>query len=195
MCFYGGSNLEKTPLAGTLASEVASMEQEGEVFVPYYIKVGTVESLRQAEKSYLLRDNVPILFGEVTPGKKLGSRCVMDIDGIRKMTEIVDTMGLDGLNDDISFRENQARVFTSNASCPNTWHYDLPKTAWVDPPATRLSYGSDVLAVFKHVAFARVSRSVVSAETRTKFESARMGGIASDVLNPQPASSSKCSIH
>jgi len=186
LCIHGGSNLGKTPLARSLVSEVAGVEQSIDTFPPYYIKVETVDLLREAVKVNLMRDNVPILFDEITPGKKRGSRHEMSLEDIKKMCEIVDNTGLDGRNDDIAFRDNQARVFTSNASCPHSWHYDLPRSVWNDSQEDRLKYSSDVLAVFKRVAFANVTHSVVSAENRARFERARMGNGADAVLNPQP---------
>ena len=136
----------------------------------YFVKVGTVDALREVVDRGLMQKNVPVLFDEVTVGRMRGTRPCMSLEDMKHLCEILETTTVDGRNNDISFHLNQPRIFTSNAWGPHSWHRDLPPMVFTDSPRMRQSYEADVKAVFKRVVFAQVNTCLISQEMRDNHQ-------------------------
>ena len=156
LVLHGDSDVGKTQIALSLLSEVAVELQKDENYRRYFLKVGTVDSLRECAEQALMKQNIPILFDEITPGKARGSRSCMSLEDIKHVSEIPETTSVDARNNDISFYSNQPRVFTTNAYGPHGWHPDLPTDVFNLSSNARRHFEADVKAVFKRVVFASV---------------------------------------
>jgi len=166
----GQSDLGKTALACSLAAYLATHDQ-GER--PYYLKVGTVDILREAVKDGLMCDNVPIVLDEVTPGAARGTRPPTTLHDVKRLCEVEGTTTTDGRNNDIVFKSDQPRIFTTNAMCPFDWHAKLPGDIWVMSAASRALLQPDVKAVFKRCVFAVVASGLIPQAVRVSFAESR----------------------
>ena len=166
----------KTQLALSMAAELAIELQNNAN--AYFIKVGTVDSLREVINRNLMAENVPIVFDEVTVGLMRGTRPSMTLEDVKHLCEIVETTTVDGRNNDISFYKNQPRIFTSNAKSPQLWHRDLPYNVWTDDALSRKTYEPDIKAIFKRVVFAEVPVSLISEERRREHQQSLLGASA-----------------
>jgi hypothetical protein len=179
LVLHGDAGLGKTPLAMTLLTMITNKLQSDRAWKPYYIKVGTVEGLRDASSSNLMRSLVPILFDDISPDRACGTRRGMPLDDVKLLCEVTQSSTVHARCKDISFATDQPRMFTSNALNPYDWHDGLPAGVFNVTPAQRLSYSPNVKAAFKRIAFAFVPCSLVPAAVRTQHQQARLGGGAS----------------
>jgi hypothetical protein len=153
----------KTPAARSLCVELAHIlnadeNEEGEG--PYYIKVGTVDSLRKVQGD--LRAGTPLLFDDITPSAKRGTRSAMTIEELKHITNVDGAESCEGRSNDITISDECPRIFTSNASTPTEWCVDLPDVRAL-PQSARLTACSDnALAIFKRVAFMQVYEPLIS---------------------------------
>jgi hypothetical protein len=166
----GQSDLGKTALASSVCAFLARADQSEH---PYYLKVGTVDILREAVKDGLMSENVPILLDEVTPGAPRGSRPAMTLHELKRLCEVEGSSTTDGRNNDISFKAGQARVFTTNAMCPFDWHPNLPGDIWVMSAQSRALLQPDIKAVFKRCVFAVVADNIIPHSVRASFADGR----------------------
>ena len=179
LVLHGDSNLGKTQLALSLASELALELQRDSDSVAYFLKVGTVDSLRDVSDRNLMAENIPVLFDEVTVGRMRGTRPCMSLEDVKHLCEILETTTVDGRNNDISFYHNQPRRFTSNALGAHEWHRELPYRVFSDDPIIRKNYCPDVKAVFKRVMFAEVQTCLISQAMRDEHQRNLTGAAAS----------------
>ena len=159
--------------------------QKDENFKSYFLKVGTVDSLRDCADQALMKQNIPILFDEITPGKARGTRSCMSLEDVKHVCEIPETTSVDARNNDISFHSNQPRIFTTNAYGPHGWHNDLPADVFNMSDNARRHLEADVKAVFKRVVFASVDASVISQQMRDVHRAALFGASASSSSSNQ----------
>ena len=126
-----------------------------------------------------MKAGVPILFDEITPGKGRGTRPGMMLEDIKHMCEVSLNSTVDGRCRDISFHQDQPRIFTSNAYGPHGWHPELPAGVWEQPSDVRKYYEPDVKAVFKRVVFCHVDTNIIPAVLRRAHRVSRFGTGAS----------------
>ena len=81
---------------------------------PYYIKVSSCDGLADAHRDHLMDANIPILFDEVRPGRPQGSRKPMDVENLKKITEVTSSTTLEARFRDIQLNYPQPRIFTFN---------------------------------------------------------------------------------
>eukprot|EP00973_Karenia_brevis_P040915 5660482-Karenia_brevis.AAC.1 len=103
----------------SLCACMARIHQHESDTDPYFIKVSTVDILRSAVKTGLMREGVPILFDELNPGQQRGSRPPHSIEDLKQMNEVFNTSSMNGRNSDIEFHALQPRITTCNASSPH----------------------------------------------------------------------------
>ena len=185
LVLHGDSDVGKTQVALSLLSEVAAELQQGENYRNYFLKVGTIDSLRECADQALMKQNIPILSDEITPGKARGTRCGMSLEDVKHVCEIPETTSVDARNNDISFHSNQPRIFTSNAYGPHGWHNDLPADVFNMSNNTRVHLDAHVKAVFKRVVFASVDANVISQQMRDAHREALFGVSASSSSSNQ----------
>jgi hypothetical protein len=173
LVLHGDAGLGKTPLAMSLLAEIAAILQRGAPWRAYYIKVGTVEGLRDAASGGLMKAKIPVLFDDLSPDKACGTRSGMPIEGLKLLTEVTQSSSVHARFKDLNFSVDQPRIFTSNAMSPNGWHNGLPMDPWSVSDAVRCSYDSHVKAVFKRCVFAFVPQSLVSPAVRAAHQAAR----------------------
>jgi hypothetical protein len=177
LVLHDDSNSGKTQLALSLAAEISLELQRKANLPPYFIKVGTVDALREAIDRNLMAPNIPILFDECTAGRMSTSPC-MSLEDVKHLCEILETTTVDGRNNDISFHRNQRRIFTSNAWAPHGWHRELPSRVFRDNTAIRKNYEPDVTAVFKRVVFAEVPTCLIGQAMRDEHQRSLTGAAA-----------------
>ena len=173
LSLLGDSSLGKTALAVAMASEMACILQASSQQEPFVIKLGTVDALREAKADNLLHVGVPIVWDELKPGEKRGTRPPQSIEEVKKMCETELTSTLNLRNVDITIACPQPRIFTSNALTPNAWHPELPLGVFEMTESQKKGLSADIKAVFKRVAFGVVSRSVISEADRLAFGARR----------------------
>ena len=89
---------------------------------PYYLLVGTVDSLREGQKDGLLQENIPIVFDDLTPGVARGSRPPMSLDDIKHFTEVESGTSVNARCRDINFAPNMPKIVTTSAMDMHQWH-------------------------------------------------------------------------
>ena len=171
LVLLGASGAGKTPLAEALCSRLAiGLQDQDEI--PYFIKAGTVDSLRKVKT--VLKQFVPIMFDDITPGLRRGSRPNMTIDELKKTTTVYEADCTEARNNDIIIPANCPRIWTSNAMDPSEWHPDLSsfEAMLALPPAERLSrLSAHAVAVFKRCGFAIITGSIIPQDVVKNFRS------------------------
>jgi hypothetical protein len=180
LVIHGIAQCAKTPLARAICARLAGASQAGGS-TPFYLKVGTADSLCTAMRDGQMREGVPILFDEVTPSVTRGSRPAMSFEDIKHMTEAADTSALDGHNSDIVFARLQPKIFTSNAKSPHDWFRDLPPDIFAMTDAQRLAQPANVAAVFKRCFFLHLTSCVIPQAVRDAHRLASRDELSSQI--------------
>ncbi len=113
LVMLGASGCGKTPVAEALCARLAfGLQADDVVDEQYFIKTGTIDSLRKCKS--LLREKVPIILDDITPGFRRGSRPNMTLDELKKTTTVSKTDCVEARNNDIIIPKCP-KVWTSNA--------------------------------------------------------------------------------
>jgi len=183
LVMLGKPKYGKTPAALSLCAELAHIlceEDDDSGEGPYFLTVGTVDSLRKVQGS--LRSGTPLCFDDVTPKAPRGTRKAMTIEEVKHLTNVTASESCDGRSNDITIPDNCPRVFTSNASTPSEWCDELPEFVNLKSAAHRLAACSDnALAVFKRVAFMQVSVPLISVAASVAHVDAKKAAHAAKV--------------
>ena len=196
LVLLGPPRTAKTPAAESLAALMARAmqtpddedEDELEEKATYYLKVGTVESLKKVEVHLLA--GVPLVFDDITPSEKRGPRASMSWNELKHLTYI--TKGSEGAeafdarNDDITLPPNCPRVFTSNALSPSGWMQGLLDVSALSPSGVRAALHNNAAnvesaAIYKRCVFAYVADCLIPTEKRKVYESDCIGVAASKI--------------
>ena len=187
LVIHGLAQCAKTPLARAVCAYLAGALQRDSGSEPFYLKVGTADSLRTAMKDGQMQMGVPILFDEVTPAAGRGSRVSMSIEDVKHMTESADTSALDGRNSDIVFARLMPKIFTSNAASPHAWFPDLPIDIFTMTDAQRLALPANVAAVFKRCFFLHLTSCVIPPAVIAAHRQANRDSLSARIaLGPGP---------
>ena len=137
----------------------------------YFTKVGTVDSCRDVceQGQVLLQECVPTHFDEIRPGKVRGTRSSITLEDIKQLREASQTSPVHGRRKDISFHQQQPRIFTSNSHVPHGWHMGLPAKVWDHNDDTRKLYDLGVKAVFRRVVFFRIKTNIIPEALRRAY--------------------------
>jgi hypothetical protein len=182
LVIHGNAQCAKTPVARALCALLAGALQKKSGKAPFYLKVGTADSLRDAQTAGLMQPNVPILFDEVTPGAPRGSRPAMGCECVKHMTDVIETTCLDGRMKDITFACPQPRIFTSNAATPHEWFHELPRDIFVQTDVQRLAQCANTAAIFKRTFFLHVTECLIPPAVRAAFEAQKLAGYNATML-------------
>ena len=126
LILMGDASRGKTSFAKCIAHKLATCLQNS--VEPYYLFVGTVDSLREGQKAGLLLENIPIVFDDLTPGVARGSRPPMSLDDIKHFTEVENGTSVNARCRDINFSPNMPKIITTNARNMNEWHKETVET-------------------------------------------------------------------
>jgi len=172
LVLHGDAGLGKTPLAMSLAAAVTDDIWEKPSERPYFLKIETIDSLREATSVNLslAKKGVPILFDDIEPCKVRGTRKGNTLEDLKHICEVTNKVTLHARFKDIVLDENEPRLFTSNAMNPHDWHDGLPKKVFDSADAVRMEYSAGIKAVFKRVCFAHVKRPLISEDMRKAFD-------------------------
>lgn len=178
LVLLGDSTLGKTELLKTVCQLIASRTQKDEVDA-YYILAGTVDSLRTAVSDGIIKSGVPVLFDDLTPGFKRGSRPCMSLDDIKKFCEVPTATSINARNKDIEMASDMPRVINSNAVNPNGWHKGLPADIWTVSNEQRMALDTHIKAVFKRCCFCVVTEPLYDVSVRDASRAGRRASAAS----------------
>ena len=167
LVLHGDSNLGKTQLAMTMLNSIADIIYESPDR-PYYIKVETIEGLKEAASGYI-KKGVALLFDDIEPSKVRGTRKGSTLEDLKHLCEVGTTSTLHARFRDIVIDENEPRCFTSNATTPHDWHDGLPHDVFLTSDILRRAYSPGVKAVFKRAVFAHVQSSIIPDELRNSY--------------------------
>jgi hypothetical protein len=182
LVIHGSAQCAKTPVARAVCALLAGSLQKDTGKEPFYLKVGTADSLQVAMRDGQMQPFVPILFDEVTPAAPRGSRLAMGFEDVKHMTDVTETTSLDGRCKDIIFGCPQPRIFTSNAATPHEWFRELPPDIFVQTDAQRLAQHANVAAVFKRTFFLHITQCMIPQGVRDAFEAEKMAGFNAQML-------------
>ncbi len=145
--------------------------------------MGTVEALREAVSTGLVKAFVPILFDDLTPAEAAGvsGKTGLPLESLKLLLEVQQSSTLQARFKDLCFQPNTPRVFTSNASNPSEFHKGLPPDPWGMSPVARRGLCSNVKASFKRCCFALVTRLLVPEDARAARHKHRRAGDMVDV--------------
>ena len=174
LILHGDAGLGKTPLAMALLAAVSNHLQSDSPWAPYFLKVGTVESLRDASTLGLMKCKIPILFDDLSPDQACGSSKGMPLHVLKLILEVTQSSGFSARFKDLTFATEEPRIFTANALNPCQWHKGLP----TDPffacsDASRRALDLNVKAAFKRSCFAFVGHALVGEASREQHQRAR----------------------
>jgi hypothetical protein len=181
LVIHGHAQCAKTPVARAVCAFLATRLQAASGNDPFYLKVGTADTLRDATRDGLMRAGVPILFDEVSPAAPRGSRHAMGIEDVKHMTEAAETSSLDGRCKDIVFAYPQPKLFTSNAASPHEWFNALPIDIFVQTDAQRLALHADVAAVFKRCYFLHVTNCMIPQSVHDRHEADKLASLSAQM--------------
>jgi hypothetical protein len=164
----GPPGLGKTPVAQLMAALIArGLQEKANLDESFYVQSGTIEGL--AKIVSCLGENVPILFDDVTPSVKRGSRPALPADALKHIFNVQSAETIDARYSDIAI-PHCPRLITSNAMTPHEWFAEIPHNLEKMSPATRLqSCSGDGLAILKRCAFVPISQSFVPAAKRAAY--------------------------
>ena len=183
LVLLGNSSRGKTELLLSMCQRIASKTQKDE-YEAYYILAGTVDSLRSAVDDGLIKSNVPVLFDDLTPGLKRGSRPCMSLDDIKKFCEVVLATAINARNKDIEMAANMPRLVNSNATSPHGWHHDLPVNVWTMTSAERKALDASIHATFKRCTFRVVTDPLYDSSQREAARVRRRAEAAKPMAEP-----------
>ena len=126
LILMGDASRGKTTFAKCLAHMLA-LRMQSTANEPYYLMVGTVDSLREGQKDGLLQEHIPVVFDDLTPGLARGSRPGMSMDDIKHFTEVECGSSVNARCKDINFSANMPKFVTTNATDLHQWHQELPE--------------------------------------------------------------------
>ena len=143
-------------------------------FTPYFIKVGTLDSLRDAFRGHV-KPGVPILFDDMTliQGSAQGNFLLADL---KQLFEVKESSGLRARFKDFAFSPNMPRIFTSNAMDVYEFHKGLPADVWSMTTERRRTLQSNIHAALTRAGFAQVQRCLVPSEVQELHHKARRVG-------------------
>jgi hypothetical protein len=173
LVLYGDAGVGKTPVSIALLSEVTAVLQASSPWRPFFLKVGTVEALRDAATSGHVKERVPMLFDDLNLDLACGFRGGMPLASMKLLCEVEQTSSLQARYKDFNFSTQQPRIFTSNAMSPQGWHPGLPHDPWSCSDEARYRMDAHIKAVFKRTCFAHVGRNLVSQAVRDTYHDAR----------------------
>ncbi len=184
LVLLGPPRTAKTPCAESLAALLARAEQTPEVEVPedeqkepYYLKVGTVESLKKISEHLVA--NVPLIFDDVAPSEARGTRPCMSWNETKHLTYVTKSKegseSLDARNDDIVFPPNCPRIFTSNKLTPSDWCRGLVDVSTFSPEGVMATLRFNTAyvesaAIYKRCVFANVTTCLIPQAKRVMYE-------------------------
>ena len=168
LVLHGMASAGKTEWAkrvlGNLAQELCEDGSED----AYFVKVESMDNLREADQAGLMKRGVPVLLDEISP---LQSK--MSLEDIKHVAEVAGSTTVKCRYRDAKFLEHQPRIFTSNASSPSLWHACLPSGVFESSNEARNALNADVKACFKRICFAEVTVSLITDEARARHEATR----------------------
>ena len=176
---HGDADLGKTEVMKSLMADLALELQTTGDFNPYFIKIETVDAIRECVTSGLLRCSIPILLDEIKPDAMCGTRRGHSLEDLKHLCEVTTSTTVHARYRDICFDVDQPRAFTSNAGNPHEWHQGLPDQVKEVSNDTRKSYQPDIKAIFKRTCFAHIQHSLIPQGMRDAFEARRRGMPAS----------------
>ena len=169
LVLHGDSDVGKTGLAMAIASDLSTNFGKA-----HFVKVGSVESLKNAVRAGHMGRGVAILFDEVAVGRKRGTRDGMSLEEVKHITEVNNSTSVEARYENMEIGMDQPRIFTCNGSTPKEWHFQLPSdvlTTMTD--SERKSLSPDIKAIFKRVCFAHVQTCVVPVPLRQEFHASK----------------------
>ena len=185
--------MAKTPAAESLAAVMAkglqlSDDEDEDDKACYYLKVGTVESIKKVGTH--LVENVLLVFDDVTPSERRGTRASMTWNELKHVTYVVKsgegTEAIDARYDDIVIPPNCPRVFTSNALTPSGWMHGLVDACALSDAELKAALCNNTLyvdsaAIYKRCVFAHVTECLIPPEKRKRYENTCMASVSAKV--------------
>ena len=181
----------KTPAAESMAALMANAlqyDELDEMKTCYYLKVGTVESLKKVGSQLVA--GVPLVFDDITPSEKRGTRASMSWNELKHLTYITKgsegSEALDARNDDITLPPDCPRVFTSNALTPCDWMSGMVDVSTLSPSGVEAalhnnSENVESAAIYKRCVFAYVPECLIPREKRRVYEGDCINSAASKI--------------
>ena len=169
----GHSSLGKTEITKTMMTAISQDIWTYPNERPYFVKVETLDSLREAQTLGLLKSGVCIIFDDVELKKLKDSRQGCPKEEVKTIVEVQQSTTIAARFRDIKLDENQPRTFTTNALVPNEWHDSIPKDVFETSDVVRAAYDAHIKAIFKRTCFAVVTRSLISDDMRRAYDSKR----------------------
>ncbi len=118
LVLYGDSSLGKTQLATSLLASIAGDIWQTPDSRCYFLKIETIEGLREAVGANAIKRGVGILYDDIEPSKVRGTRAGSSLDDVKNLTEVGTSSTLHARFRDIVLEELQQQIFTTNASHP-----------------------------------------------------------------------------
>ena len=189
LVILGSARMAKTPGAQSILAllaealqcdEGADVEKEA-----YYLKVGTVESIKKVEM--YLQEGTPILFDDITPSDRRGTRSAMSFNEVKHVTLVVPPKDggeqCDARNVDFCIPADCPRIFTSNASSPSKWMKGLADIGGLSDGdiAKVLKADNESSAIYKRCAWAIVTECLIPLEKRKAYDTDRRPSAAAKV--------------
>ena len=174
LILHGNAGLGKTPLAMTFLAQIATKEQDKMPFTPYFMKVGTMDSLRDAFRGHI-KPGIPILFDDLTliQGTSHDTIAVADL---KQLFEVKESSGMRARFKDFTFFPNMPKIFTSSAMDLYEFHKGLPLNIWTMTTERRRTLQPNIHAAFTRACFAHVEHCLVPGEVQELHNKARRVG-------------------
>ena len=172
LVIHGAPKFAKTPLAKSIAVNIAMMHQGRCDHEPFAIIASTVEALpRGGDKR--IKSGVPVIMDDLRPDEQRLSRPPHTIEDMKVLgdTEVGGDMA--GRYKEVHFAPTMPNIFTSNAENPHTFFHVFPENleSMTNEEVMRLS--NDQLALVKRFAFCKVPVCVIPTAHRASYQASR----------------------
>jgi hypothetical protein len=176
LVLHGPPKYAKTPLAKSIATQLAMMHQSKMAHEPLCIIVGTADSLPRGGDRRM-KSGVPIVLDDLRPNEQRINRPPHSIEDMKSLGDVEIGGDMSGRFKDVHFEPNMPRLFTSNVDTPREFFHAFPtdlKTL-TNEAVMRLPY--DVLALVKRYAFCLAPQRVIPDADRNADHESRNGSL------------------
>ena len=158
MVIHGAPKFAKTPLAKSVAVNLAMMHQAGCDHEPMALIASTIEALPRGGDRRI-KSGVPVVMDDLRPGEQRLSRPPRSVEDVKVLGDPEIGGDMAGRYEDVHFEPGMPRLFTSNAANPHAFFPAFPENLEFMSAAAVMALDFDRFALVKRYAFCKITRA------------------------------------
>ena len=172
LVLHGPPKYAKTPLAKSIASNLAAMHQAEMYHEGFFLLVSTAESLPRAGDRRM-KTGVPIVFDDMKPNENRNGRPPHTFEDMKVMGDVEVGGDMAGRYRDIHFEPDMPRIYTSNANDPSDFFNAFPSDLKTMTDTAVMGLSNDMKSLIKRFAFCEVPCCVIPVIDRQAHQTRR----------------------